>query len=142
MGHNGGQSQSQNWFLEFSDDFLFINKIKTATRWGYSVSASGRPAASIIDANGYPTSVAGGSIQLTIRDEGTTYRPGNRVLVWDGTATFTVAGTTLQSGSLSGGRAVLSLNTSTSPITITIVLTATNGSLNNLRWMHADDEAR
>ena len=114
-----------------------MNKIKMATYW-----TNARPAAVNISADGYPTS-ATGTPDLAIVDEGLTFRSGKRILAWDGTATFTCSGATVDSGSLSGanGRAVLTLSTSTSPKTVTLTLTATDGTLSNMRWLHEDDEA-
>jgi hypothetical protein len=139
MAHNGGRFQTQGWFLASNGTggtFPFMNKIKTAGLW------SPRPSAANISSNGYPTS-ASGSPALTVEDEGLTFRSGQRVLAWDGTATFTVGGASVSSGSLSGtdGRAVMTLSNSTSPKVITITLTATDGTLDNMRWLHVDDES-
>lgn len=136
MAHNGGRYQSQLGLPSNDGQWPFMNKIKMSTYW-----ANLRPAASAISANGYPTS-ATGTPDLIIVDEGGTFRSGQRVLAWDGTATFTCSGATVASGSLSGtnGRAVMNLSNDTSPKTITLTLTATDGTLDNMRWLHIDDE--
>lgn len=142
MAHNGGRFQTQPWFLYLGGMWPFINKIKCSVYWEY---AAGRPAASILNANGYPTSVAGGSLHLVVQDEGTTYRTGKRILTWTGNQTFTLSGASPDSGqSLSGshGRCVCVMSDNTSPRNITITLTATDGNLTSMCWMHEDDEAR
>jgi hypothetical protein len=148
MAHNGGRFQTQLNFLNAAGMFPFVNKIKTSgdsNRWQYTVAASGRPTISILNVNGYPTTVAGGSLRVIVQDEGLTYRAGKRVLTWNGTQTFTVSGATVDAGqSLSGGhgRAVMVMSDSTSPRNVTVTLTATDGNLTSLCWMHEDDESR
>jgi hypothetical protein len=142
MAHNGGRYQSQLGLPSNDGQWPFMNKIKMCTYW--SSGAAGRPLAANINANGYPTS-ASGNPQLTIIDEGLTFRSGKRVLVWDGATTFTCSGATVDAGSsLTGAegenRAVMVLSNSTSPKTITLTLQSTDAALNNMRWVHEDDE--
>jgi hypothetical protein len=143
MAHNGGRYQSQLGLPSNSGQWPFMNKIKMATYW--SLGASGRLLASNINANGYPTSAANNPA-LTIDDEGGTFRPGQRVLVWEGASTFTCSGATVHAGSSLTGvsgtnRAVMNLSNDTSPKTITLTLQSTDGALDNMRWLHIDDES-
>jgi hypothetical protein len=137
VAHNGGRYQTQLGLPGFEGQWPFKNKIKMSSIWSAS-----RPDAANINANGYPTSAIG-TPELVISDEGNTFQSGQRVLAWDGTATFTISGASVASGSLSGtnGRAVLNLSTDTSPKNITLTLTATDGTLDNMRWLHINDEA-
>jgi hypothetical protein len=140
VAHNGGRYQSQLGLPAFDGQWPFMNKIKMAQAW-----TNLRPAAANISANGYPTS-ATGTPDLLIVDEGLTFRSGKRVFVWEGASTFTCSGATVDAGSsLTGAsgtnRAVMVLSNSTSPKTITLTLQSTDGALNNMRWLHEDDEA-
>lgn len=142
MAHNGGRYQTQNNFPDISGTWPFCNLLKMQDKgWEY---ASGRLEAGRMNAQGHPTTVAGGSLKLVVNEPGGTYRSGNRILAWDGTQTFTVTGASVVSGSLTGsnGRAVMELADNTSPRNITITLTATDGNLTHLRWLHEDDETR
>jgi hypothetical protein len=143
MAHNGGRYQSQLGLPSFPGQYVFMNKIKMATYW--SLGASGRLLASNISANGYPTSAANNPA-LTIDDEGGTFRSGQRVFVWEGASTFTCSGATVHAGSSLTGvsgtnRAVMNLSNDTSPKTITLTLQSTDGALNNMHWLHIDDES-
>lgn len=132
-------------FLYAGGLFPFMNKIKASGDSGHwEYSAGGRPATSTLNAQGMPTSVAGGSLRVIVQDEGLTYRSGRRVLRWNGNQTFTLSGAAVDTGeSISGshGSAYVILSNSVSPKTVTITLTATDGNLTELIWLHEDDEA-
>jgi hypothetical protein len=155
--HNGGKSQGQSWYPSLATDFPFMNKLKMAPGWALADN-SGRPSPAYMSANGYPnsstpkssgSSLAHGGWKLSVVDDGKTYHPCrgydyDRVLAWDGNATFTAGGTTVHHGdSLSGtnGRARLTLTSSASPISPTLTITATDGTVDNVRWLAADEEA-
>jgi hypothetical protein len=160
MAHNGGRTQENFWFPG-NGDYPFVNKLKMASRrpgmWQFTTSAAGRPAAGLMDANGYPVAAAtsgspnftlpNGGWQTIFQEEGVTARSGRRVLQWDGggsTANITLSGigtVTIHSGSLTGNSQRVELSF-TSGTQVTLVITSTDGTLTNLRWMHVADEPR
>jgi hypothetical protein len=148
MAHNGARSQIVPWFLDSGAGlFAFNNLLKVARNW------SPNPDPDTLDANGYPTSLPGGTIGCQFWFPPQSKRAGNHVVKWTGTATLSFSaisggGTyTVVSGSLSGtdGRAVINVGGSGSGGLISQFLnvTALGGSqLTSIQICHVDDEAR
>jgi hypothetical protein len=145
MAHNGGRSQLNFWFANAGREFPFCNTLKTAINW-VSVDDTVRPSPSILNAQGYPTSISNGGVKCGVNIPTQTTRPGNWVLRWTGTGTFSfLPSATLVSGALSGtdGTAVITPGGSDDNGNINgfyLRITAIGASpLTNVELVHEDD---
>lgn len=85
---NGGRSQINLNDPNIGYEFPFLNHFKSASAWGKRDN-TGCPDPSTLDANGYPTSLLGGSgINTGFFVPSQTQRPGNYVLGWTGNGTI------------------------------------------------------
>jgi len=139
MTHNGKRLQINTSDVR-TGDYPFINLLKTGREW--TKTTGGAPVdRSILDSNGYPTSIVSGGVHTQFNGPSQTDRPGNWVIKWDGNLTCSPSGATLVSGSLSGlnGRAIVTPGASGGCDFFITALGSPTG--NNIRICHVDDEA-
>ena len=101
MAHNGKRVQANPYFGQVSQDFLYVNALKSAQNWGL-VDNSGLPDPTTLDSMGYPTSISNGGVYTVFYVPTTTYRPGRWVCRWTGSGTIYIPTVTDIVGSVSG----------------------------------------
>jgi hypothetical protein len=147
MAHNGGRSQLNLWFFGLDHSYIFINHLKTGTRWDATTVAQYAP--THYTDRGYPKVSAGQVTSSSIWIPNQTDRPGRWVVRWTGAGSFTLVGShTVNSGSTSGtnGRyewtPTISVN-ATNDLTYSFRITASSDAapITNVEIYHIDDEA-
>ncbi|MEH2526197.1 hypothetical protein V1288_004106 [Bradyrhizobium sp. AZCC 2176] len=139
---NGGRSQVNLNFLQGGGDYPFLNCMKTAQAWGH-IDNSGPPEPSILDSEGYPTSIVHGGVYSVFFVPSQAQRPGNYVITWSGNGTiFCGMSNTAVSGSKTStngsGRYVFSTTDTRFVIGIKAIGTP---YITNLQVFHVNDEA-
>lgn len=114
-GFNGGRSQLNLNFLQYSGDFPFLNKYKNSSDTSYGDN-SGVPDPTELDDDGYPHTISHGGVYRLFFDELLSDRGGPRVLKWAGVGTMGgVSGTIPPSTSFTGSAATGVLDVATTP---------------------------
>ncbi|MCG2673212.1 hypothetical protein ACFPFP_40850 [Bradyrhizobium sp. GCM10023182] len=138
---NNGRSQINLNFLQIGGDFPFLNCLKNAQSWT-CIDNSGLADPSLLDSDGYPTSIAHGGVYTVFDVPTQSDRPGNYVITWSGNGTIWCGmSNTLVSGSKTStsgsGRYVFSTTDSRFVVGISAI-----GSprITNLRVFHVNDE--
>lgn len=139
---NGGRSQVNLSFLQIGGDYPFLNCLKTAQSWSF-IDNSGPPEPSMLDGDGYPTSISHGGVYTVFFVPSQAARPGNYVITWSGNGTiFCGMSNTPVSGSRTStngsGRYVFSTADSRFAIGIQAI---GNPRITNLQVFHVNDEA-
>jgi hypothetical protein len=104
---NAGRSQIGVNFLQFSNDFAFMNAMKGASSWGY-VDNSAIPDPTELSTNGYPlvgaNAFSHGGVKTVFYVPLPAERPGNYVATWDGISNLFVGmtNTVLPSATFTG----------------------------------------
>lgn len=118
-GFNGGKTQIGVNFLQIGNDYAFLNALKGGQAWS-NFTGNGAPDPSILNSDGYPTSIASGGVYTVFYIPTQSERSGNYAVKWTGngtvsfnatnntalsTATFTgsVTSGVLTAGAPSGG---------------------------------------
>lgn len=138
MPHNGGRSQVNFNFVQFSGEFPFINALKGGQAWN-AQDNSGSVPPDTLSANGYPTSIVNGGVFTVFFTPTSTQRPGNWRLRWTGTGTVTANG---GGGTATDGDYTFepSQNPQTSGNRIALYITG-GTNISNIQFFHEDDEA-
>lgn len=148
MAHNGGRSQMNFGFIQSGREYAYINHLKTAQNWFYQ-SDNTPPLPSLLDANGYPTSLAG-TIRTVFFIPTQTSRPGNWVVRWVGEGAIDYSGAhTVISGTFSNtvnGRCVITPTQAVDAnlsLRILMGIASVNAAnpITKLEFLHVDDEA-
>lgn len=143
MPHNGGRSQLNLSHMQFGGYQPFANLFLNCQQWS-TISPDGSPIPTNHDANGYMHTLYNGGVYTVGRRPTNTNRPGNYVLKWTGTGTFTsVHGVTTVSGSLSSSPYVFSFNNDDDDWGFRITAVGADGSNypHSIILCHVDDEA-
>ena len=148
---NGNKVQLNLPAPQADTSFPFLNAMKCAQNWSAIDNAVGHPEPSILDTNGYPTSITHSGVYTIFFIANQTDRPGNWVIKWTGKGViYAPFSKTIVSGSLNNtgggaGRCVVTPTgapTSANILRITIGIVALDEAdrIQNIVFVHASDE--
>lgn len=139
VGHNGGRSQLNLFYLQYGGDYAFINYVKQGQTW-YPTDNVNLAAPSDFNANGYPTRIVGGGVSTRFYLPSATKRPGDIKLRWKGSGTVSCSAF----GSHSGTDAEFQVTPNWSQFAqFDLAITAISGEgITDIAVYHADEEDR
>jgi len=138
MPHNGGRSQLNFNYVQFSGEYPFINHLKGAQNWT-AADNSGPVPPDTFSTNGYPTSIVQGGVYTVFFTPLAANRPGNWRLRWTGTGTVTANG---GGGTATDGDYTFVPSENEQDGANRIALYITGGTnITSVEFFHEDDEA-
>lgn len=138
LAFNGGTSQVNFNGLQTGGEFPFLNVLKTAQEWQF-IDGSGVPSPSVLNSDGYPTSISNGGVFTRLFIPIQSERPGNYKITWSGSGTiyFNTGFATLTTGATNTSGFTVTPTDASGTFDIGI---SAGTNISNLQIFHVSDE--